>query len=182
MKCPDLLVDGTVNLADVGLFSRALGHCEDDPAFDWRCDFAAATFRSCVDLGDVGPSSSHNGHAHGSGGSWAQPGPDAEAPEPADPRSTFGIRSVTPSAAGAPATVRVATAAAAASLRVYDVGGRLVRELFRGRLDPGEKSVDWDGRHAAGTAVSSGVNFSRLEPRDAVSTRRAPLLRGCSRL
>ena len=41
-------------------------------------------------------------------------------------------------------------------LLIYDIQGRLVRNLFEGLLSPGEYRVYWDGRNSAGQAVPSG--------------------------
>ncbi len=47
-------------------------------------------------------------------------------------------------------------------LRVYDVHGRMVRDLFQGDLPAGSRSVVWDGKNSHGQSVSSGVYFARL--------------------
>jgi hypothetical protein len=71
------------------------------------------------------------------------------APNPFNPKTT--IRFELP----APSAVRLA---------VYDVQGRLVRELLAGwTLPAGEQAVVWDGRDSAGRAFGSGVFFYRLE-------------------
>jgi flagellar hook assembly protein FlgD len=49
-----------------------------------------------------------------------------------------------------------------ASLRVYDLQGRLVRELLRGQLPAGEHTVQWDGRNENGEAISHGIYFLQL--------------------
>lgn len=56
----------------------------------------------------------------------------------------------------------VAPAGSPTSLRIYDLAGRLVRDLFSGvsRGDP--SYVQWDGRSDAGVAAASGVYFARL--------------------
>ncbi|MBU0717202.1 MAG: T9SS type A sorting domain-containing protein, partial [Planctomycetes bacterium] len=55
-------------------------------------------------------------------------------------------------------------AAGATSLRVYDVAGRLVRELEIGRFRPaGDHTITWNGRDDAGHPVGSGVYLARLE-------------------
>ncbi len=53
-------------------------------------------------------------------------------------------------------------AASAVSLRIYDVGGRLVRTLVDAELDPATYSFDWDGRDAAGRRVGAGTYWYRL--------------------
>ncbi len=49
-----------------------------------------------------------------------------------------------------------------ATLIIYDITGRKVRELVRGPLKAGTHAIPWDGRDDAGQAVSSGVYLSRL--------------------
>ena len=49
------------------------------------------------------------------------------------------------------------------NLRVYDVGGRLVRTLVSGELAAGVHGERWDGRDEAGLNVASGVYFARLQ-------------------
>lgn len=53
-------------------------------------------------------------------------------------------------------------AAAAVSLRIYDVGGRLVRTLVDAELDADAYSIEWDGRDTAGRRVGSGTYWYRL--------------------
>ena len=48
------------------------------------------------------------------------------------------------------------------ALRVYDVGGRLVRTLEAGAREAGEHAVAWDGRDESGRPVASGLLFARL--------------------
>jgi hypothetical protein len=67
------------------------------------------------------------------------------------------------------------------SLTIYDVAGRLVRTLIdapmtRGRYT-GEKATVWDGFDNAGTRVSSGIYFYRLETAGFTDTRKMVVLR-----
>jgi len=48
------------------------------------------------------------------------------------------------------------------SVRVYDVAGRLVRDLASGRIDAGAHDVRWDGTDTHGVVVSSGVYLYRV--------------------
>lgn len=48
----------------------------------------------------------------------------------------------------------------AVSIGVYTPDGRLVRTLFSGDVNPGERRFAWDGRNAAGEEASSGVYFA----------------------
>lgn len=45
------------------------------------------------------------------------------------------------------------------AIAVYDVRGRIVREIPQGRKGPGRYSVVWDGTDARGSRVSSGIYF-----------------------
>lgn len=50
----------------------------------------------------------------------------------------------------------------AAKLAIYDVAGRLVRNLVAQRLAPGPHQYNWDLRSQGGQPVGSGVYFARL--------------------
>jgi hypothetical protein len=63
-------------------------------------------------------------------------------------------------------------------LRVYDVGGRRVRDLIRGeRLAAGPHRVSWDGRDDGARAVASGVYFVRADVAGRAQVRRVTLVR-----
>ncbi len=47
-------------------------------------------------------------------------------------------------------------------LRVFDVAGRSVKTLAKGRLSPGVHTLAWDGSGERGTPLASGVYFYRL--------------------
>jgi hypothetical protein len=59
--------------------------------------------------------------------------------------------------------VDLARPAGAASVRVHDVAGRLVRGLHDGPFSAGSHRLAWDGRDDAGRAVAAGTYFVRLE-------------------
>jgi len=63
------------------------------------------------------------------------------------------------------------------SLRVYDVSGRLVRELADTRIEAGSHVRTWDGRDDDGRAVAAGVYFFRLGVGSRTETRRTVLVR-----
>jgi len=48
------------------------------------------------------------------------------------------------------------------SLRIYDLAGRLVRNLDTGRLTAGRHEMTWDGRDDAGRTAASGAYLLRL--------------------
>ncbi len=64
-----------------------------------------------------------------------------------------------------------------ASLRIYDVAGRLVRTLVSDRLVAGPYSRPWDGRDSGGNRVASGVYFYRLEVPGQALTKKMVVLR-----
>ena len=57
----------------------------------------------------------------------------------------------------------LATDAATVSLRVHDVLGRRVRQVWQGPLGAGQHRFVWDGRDEAGKAVAAGVYVYRVE-------------------
>jgi len=61
---------------------------------------------------------------------------------------------------------------ARADLRLYDLGGRLMRTLVHERLLEGRHTVHWDGRDESGQPVSAGVYFLRLEAGEFNATRK----------
>jgi hypothetical protein len=63
----------------------------------------------------------------------------------------------------------------AVRLRVYDVRGRLVRELVDAVLPGGRHRSAWDGRDARGTRAASGVYFFRLESAGGVDAQKVVL-------
>jgi len=90
---------------------------------------------------------------------------------------TSGLEAPTPSV---PLSLRVvpnpfnATAAvvfdlqaeADVSVRVYDVRGRLVRDLMSGRLGAGQQRVRWDGRDGRGESAAAGIYLVRVTTGD----------------
>lgn len=52
---------------------------------------------------------------------------------------------------------------AAGSVRVYDVQGKAVRTLAEGTFEPGERTLEWDGRDASGAQAAPGIYFVSAE-------------------
>jgi hypothetical protein len=48
-------------------------------------------------------------------------------------------------------------------ISVFDVGGRLVREIFSGSLTAGSHEYQWDGRNEQGLKSPGGIYFIRLQ-------------------
>ena len=76
----------------------------------------------------------------------------------------------------AAASVRFSLSSQAASgsvrLEVVDLSGRLVRQVYEGRLSSGNNLLTWDGRGQNGQALESGAYFIRLMTADGTSTAR----------
>ena len=64
-----------------------------------------------------------------------------------------------------------------ARLAIFDVSGRLVRELASRRMEPGEHAASWDLRDAAGRPVGAGLYSCRLDAAGASSARRFVVVR-----
>jgi FlgD Ig-like domain/NHL repeat len=62
-------------------------------------------------------------------------------------------------------------------LRVFDIAGRLVRQLDGGAIAPGVHVRNWDGTDQAGRAVRAGIYFVQLGVGDRVATKKVVLLR-----
>ena len=57
-----------------------------------------------------------------------------------------------------------------ASLEVYDIKGRLVRQVMDGTVPAGEHEIQWDGRDASGREVAPGVYLVQLVAGDRSET------------
>ena len=62
-------------------------------------------------------------------------------------------------------------------LTVFDIAGHRVKTLVEGTPEPGEHTVTWDGRDAAGEPVPSGIYFYRLEAAGIDETRKLVVVR-----
>jgi flagellar hook assembly protein FlgD len=49
------------------------------------------------------------------------------------------------------------------AIGVYDVAGRLVRQLIDAPVEAGHHALVWDGRGRNGTVLGSGIYFVRVE-------------------
>jgi hypothetical protein len=58
------------------------------------------------------------------------------------------------------------------SLDIYDISGRLVRNLASGDVNAGENSVMWDGKDSSGHTAANGVYTVTLSAQGKVETRR----------
>jgi hypothetical protein len=69
------------------------------------------------------------------------------------------------------------TTSAPVSIAVYDVSGRLVRELVRGQHAPGQYVAHWDGTTTDGARVRSGLYFVRGRIGDRLVQSRVSVIR-----
>ncbi len=70
------------------------------------------------------------------------------------------------------------SAAARVSLRIFDISGRLARNLLDGvDQEAGEVRVSWDGRDDTGQTLPSGVYFYEVETGEYRVTRKMTLLK-----
>jgi len=66
---------------------------------------------------------------------------------------------------------------AVVTMKIYDVSGRLVRNLLNGHLLAGHHEVRWNGKDSGGRAVASGTYFARLVVGGDISVRSMVLVR-----
>ncbi len=64
-----------------------------------------------------------------------------------------------------------------AQVRIYNARGMLVRDLFDGRLDAGQRVLVWDGRDGTGRTAASGVYFVRAVTGGQTLTGRVMMVR-----
>jgi subtilisin family serine protease len=104
-----------------------------------------------------------------------------DVPEPRGPLS-LSLSGPNPLRAGAGTSVRLTLGAGRPAeryrLRVYDSGGRLVRELASGSLAPGARlTIPWSGDDGRGRAVAPGLYFLALDGTSELRTTRVVVLR-----
>jgi hypothetical protein len=66
---------------------------------------------------------------------------------------------------------------ASVKLSIYDVSGRLIRTLVDQEMEPGRKSIRWNGKDTEGREIASGVYFYRLETPTFNQSKKMILLR-----
>ncbi len=85
---------------------------------------------------------------------------------------------VSPGRDGSSATISYhAGVGSSVRLRVYDIGGRLIRTLVDGDASQNSCDVVWDGRADGGHRVGTGVYFVRLEAGGEVRTEKIAVVR-----
>ena len=64
-----------------------------------------------------------------------------------------------------------------AAVVIYDLRGRVVRNLYRGALAPGLQSMVWNGRDNGGRSLSSGIYLAWVKADDVIQTVKMTLAR-----
>jgi len=63
------------------------------------------------------------------------------------------------------------------TLGIYDITGRLIKQLIQQKWICGEHQVVWDGRDNAHCLVASGISYCRLSAEGTVLTQQMTLLK-----
>ncbi len=58
------------------------------------------------------------------------------------------------------------------SLNIYDVSGRLVKTLVKGKQEPGFYSVNWNSKNNRDQSISEGVYFYQLQTPTYIATKK----------
>ncbi len=106
--------------------------------------------------------------------------PVGELAGPAGPAPAFGLAVAVfpnPSSSAAAVFSFRALPGDAVAVNIFDVRGRLVRELYRGDGTGAWGQVAWDGRDMAGRQVSAGVYFLGAHSSEGTRTTRLTLVR-----
>ena len=67
--------------------------------------------------------------------------------------------------------------AASVRLSLFDLSGRLVRQLADGMRDAGRQQIGWDGNGADGSPVGEGIYFARMEALGHALSQRVVMVR-----
>ena len=102
----------------------------------------------------------------------------AEGYEAAEPEHRFRLAMPHPNPARNETTVRyILPESGNVRLRIYNIGGRLVRDLVDETGVAGEHAATWDGRDGLGREVGPGIYFFRLVQGDRTETTRVVVFR-----
>jgi hypothetical protein len=98
--------------------------------------------------------------------------------DPIPPGATPGRLRAIPNPFRSALTIRFANPVTQqADVDVYDLAGRRVRSLHRGRLQAGDQRFEWDGRSERGATVAVGVYFVRIRGEQATMLERVVRVR-----
>jgi len=63
------------------------------------------------------------------------------------------------------------------SIKIFDINGRIIRDLNVGSMGPGQYAVTWDLKTSNGERVAAGIYFCVLSSKDMTSTRKIAVLK-----
>ena len=63
------------------------------------------------------------------------------------------------------------------SLNVYDLSGRLVKNLLSGNLNSGAYSIEWNGKNANGISAAAGVYFYSISSKESTIIKKMSLIK-----
>jgi len=87
----------------------------------------------------------------------------ANGPEVAEPEVTQSKLVVAPNPFNPQTSIDLyLTTASTGSVHIYDIRGRMVRDLYRGRFVSGRNSFVWRGRDSRGRSVASGLYYVKV--------------------
>jgi subtilisin family serine protease len=133
------------------------GNVSEDPRF---CDFDLEVYT----ISDASPCHPDNSGGCGQIGALGEGCTEGNAVEDGEAPLRFAVQPNYPNPFNPKTTIRFALPeAAATTLRVYDVAGRLVRTLLAHQLPAAEHAIDWHGDDEEGRRVPAGVYFYRLQ-------------------
>jgi len=93
----------------------------------------------------------------------------------------FALSPSIPNPSSRQTTIRYAIPSSAGvitvSLKLYDLTGRMMRDLDSGSRTPGVHTVMWDGRDTDGALVRGGIYFYRIVAGHFTASRRLALVR-----
>jgi hypothetical protein len=173
------LYGGSTYLGPWTLFGAGTGTASFDLS---GCGLVQARYLRVVDDGD----GSYNGAYPGfelDAIEWLGGGTTglAQQEPPASPAARLRLTSVAPNPVGAGESLRLTytvPSSAPATLRLYDVGGRLVTTLARdATTTTPERSLRWSARDAAGQPLPAGVYMLRLTTGEAWAARKILVVR-----
>jgi hypothetical protein len=100
----------------------------------------------------------------------------SESPSGFEAASALSLAAATPARGRCRMAMR-GPAGAEATVRVYDVTGRLVSTVYEGSLEDGYAVAVWDGTESSGRRAASGVYFARLEVMEEAAVQKVVLVR-----
>ncbi|MGH2571415.1 MAG: S8 family peptidase [bacterium] len=151
---PSLLQNQVIDLLIAGAEDQVGNPAEDTPGYDEFMGWGRLNLKASLDALLAATAVTEDVLARGF---------DVEIfPNPAVGRSAIAYT--------LPAPSRVA-------INIHDVAGRRVRALVEGVRPEGRHEVRWDGRDDAGTQVSAGVYFARIEAGGRADVRKIALVR-----